>query len=293
MSVTLLAEPDPMTGLQTAQGCPRDFLDNRFVYVVVSSRAQGLSLGVNMNPDRHCNFDCAYCEVGRHSTPLHRTLDVDVMAGELRHTLDYVLSGEIRMRSVFADLPPALLRPKHVALSGDGEPTLSPLFEEAVEAVVHLRARGLTPFFKMVLVTNGTGLDLPAVSRGLRFFTSGDDIWVKLDVGTQSYMDRVNRSEVPLKKVLANILALGRQRSITIQSLFPSIEGVPPSAEEIAAYVQRIKELRDAGARISNVQIYSATRPTPHSGCGHLPLRTLSRIALAVRQSTGLQVDVY
>ena len=49
----------------TAFGCPRNFLDNRFVYTVVSARARGLSIGINMNPDRFCNFDCVYCEVNR------------------------------------------------------------------------------------------------------------------------------------------------------------------------------------------------------------------------------------
>jgi sulfatase maturation enzyme AslB (radical SAM superfamily) len=49
----------------TALGCLRDFLDNRFVYTVVSPRARGLSVGVNLNPDKFCNFDCVYCEVNR------------------------------------------------------------------------------------------------------------------------------------------------------------------------------------------------------------------------------------
>ena len=40
---------------------PSDFLDNRFVYAVISSRAHGLSLGVNLNPDKLCNYDCLYC----------------------------------------------------------------------------------------------------------------------------------------------------------------------------------------------------------------------------------------
>ena len=44
----------------TAFGCSRDFLDGRFVYTVISPRARGLSVGVNMNPDKRCNFDCVY-----------------------------------------------------------------------------------------------------------------------------------------------------------------------------------------------------------------------------------------
>ena len=47
----------------------RNFFGNRFVYAVVSQRADGLSIGVNMNPGKLCNFDCVYCEVDRQDTP--------------------------------------------------------------------------------------------------------------------------------------------------------------------------------------------------------------------------------
>src|ERR1700733_2017718 len=71
---------------ETAFGCPRHFLGNRFVYVVISPRAGGLSIGLNMNPDKFCNFDCVYCEVNRDVPPAERELDVGVMATELEKT---------------------------------------------------------------------------------------------------------------------------------------------------------------------------------------------------------------
>src|SRR5579864_4071125 len=80
----------PTAEHETAFGCPRDYLDNRFVYVVVSSRARGLSIGINMNPDKTCNFDCVYCEVHRNEAPREQILDVDVMAAELNKTLAFV-----------------------------------------------------------------------------------------------------------------------------------------------------------------------------------------------------------
>jgi wyosine [tRNA(Phe)-imidazoG37] synthetase (radical SAM superfamily) len=277
----------------TAFGCPRDFLDNRFVYTVVSPRARGLSVGVNMNPDKHCNFDCAYCEVNRDEPARETVLDVAVMEKELQHTLELVRSGQIRERAQYRNLPDELLQLQHVALSGDGEPTLCPNFVEVVETVVHLRARGRFPFFKLVLLTNGSGLDLPAVEEGLRLLTPRDEVWAKLDAGTQDYMSRVNKPDCTLEKVLANIQRLAHQRPIIIQSLFPSLNGLEPPESEIEAYVQRLKELKTGGAQISLVQIYSATRPTPHSECGHLSLRSLSRIARRVRDVTGLNAEVF
>ncbi len=277
---------------ETAFGSPRDFLDNQFVYAVVSARARGLSVGVNLSPDKVCNYNCVYCEVHRNGDP-RRELDVDLMAAELKKTLGLVRAGRLRERPWYHTLPDELLQLRHVALSGDGEPTLSPKFAEALQAVVHVRALGGYPFFKLVLITNGTGLDLPQVQEGLKSFTKSDEIWAKLDGGTQAYVNKVNRSDVPLEKVLANILLLGRQRPVVIQSLFPAINSEEPPLEEIEQYARRLLELKEAGAEISLVQIYSATRPSANSECGHLPLKTLSRIASIVRHNTGLKAEVF
>ena len=277
----------------TAFGCPRDFLEHRFVYTVVSPRARGLSIGVNMNPDKSCNFDCFYCEVDRNQPARETKLDVEVMVYELERTLNMVHSGGIRERAGYQSLSAELLRLRHVALSGDGEPTLCPNFVEAVEAVVHARARGRFPFFKLVLITNASGLDRPEVEEGLRLFTPRDEVWAKFEAGTQDYMNRVNKPDCAIEKVLSNILRLARQRPVVIQSLFISLDRQEPPASEVENYAQRLKELKESGAQIPLVQIYSATRPTTHSECGHLPLRTLSGIARRVREVSGLKAEVF
>ena len=220
-------------------------------------------------------------------------MEVDVIAAELKKTLGFVHAGRLRERPWYRNLPDELLQLRHVALSGDGEPTLSPAFSEALQAIAHVRALSGFPFFKLVLLTNATGLDLPQVQQGLKSFTRSDEVWAKLDGGTQAYVNKVNRSEVHLQKILSNILMLGRQRPVVIQSLFPAIHGEEPPLEEIEQYAQRLLELKNAGAEISLVQIYSATRPSPNSESGHLPLKVLSRIAQTVRQTTGLKAEVF
>jgi len=277
----------------TAFGCPRNYLDNRFVYVVVSARARGLAIGINMNPDRFCNFDCVYCEVNRRTPPAERRLETGVMEEELDKTLLLVRSGRIREYPAYRGLSDELLELRHVALSGDGEPTLCPNFAEAVQGVVHVRARHPRSFFKMTLITNGTGLDLPPVQDSMKYFTHDDEIWIKLDAGTQSYMSWVNHSEVALETVLANVLLVGRQRPIVIQSLFPLVGSQEPPPEEIDEYILRLNDLKKNGAQISLVQIYSATRPVAHPECAHLPLKKISRIRQRIRAETGLRAEVF
>jgi wyosine [tRNA(Phe)-imidazoG37] synthetase (radical SAM superfamily) len=274
-------------------GRPRDFLDNRFVYITISARARGLSVGVNMNPDKACNFDCLYCEVDRHTPFQKQSLDVTAMSEELQRTLAFVHSGQIRLHQPYGVLPGELVELRHVALSGDGEPTLCPNFAEAVQSVIHIRACGGFPFFKIILITNAAGLDLIPVKDSLKLLTHFDEVWAKLDVGTQAYMDKVNRPQVPLEKVLANILRLGRQRPVIIQSLFSLLDGQEPPAEEIEQYIERLKELKTAGAVIPLVQVYSPTRPVTQAGCGHLPLKSLSHIAKLIRTATGLRAEVF
>ncbi len=291
--VASLRRSSPESCSGTAFGRPRDFAGNRFVYTVVSPRAGGLSVGVNLNPDRRCNFDCVYCEVSRSGPAPDATFDALIMAAELERTLSAVHSDALRLRPCYRDLPPELLTLRHVALSGDGEPTLCPQFTEAVETVLHVRARGGFPFFKIVLITNATGLNRPEVIEGLNLLTPRDEVWAKLDAGTQDYMNLVNHPDCTIEVVLENILRLARQRPVIIQSLFSSIHGKPPGNAEIDAFAGRLRNLRAAGAHITTVQVYSATRPTPHSECGHLPLRTLSDIARRVREVSGLNTEVF
>ncbi|HVY71081.1 MAG TPA: radical SAM protein [Verrucomicrobiae bacterium] len=294
----MTALPNPPSTLRrslagTECGCPRDFLGQRHVYAFVSPRMGGISAGVNLNPDRKCNFACVYCEVNRAEPPPAMSLDLDEMIAELKATLDLISSGAICQRPAFQKVPAGLACLRLVTLSGDGEPTLSPVFVDAVEAIVHLRARARASFFKLVLLTNASGLDRPEVARSLELFTVRDEIWAKLDAGTQAGMDRLNRGDRPLADILENILELARRRPVVIQSLFPALGGEAPDAADIEEYALRLRELVERGAQIPLVQICSAM-PTPFNAeSGHLPLRKLSAIARRVREVTGLKAAVF
>jgi len=277
----------------TAFGWPRDFLGNRFVYAVISQRARGLSIGVNLNPEKHCNFDCVYCEVKRSLARKEQPVDLEVMEDELTRMLDCAAENKLRESPRFRTIPAELLRLKEIALSGDGEPTLSPNFDQAIETVLRVRSQR-REFSKIVLITNTTGLFVPHVEMGWKQLTLEDEIWVKLDAGTQSYMDRVNRpNDISLQTIMANILQVGRLRPVVVQSLFSLVNNEEPSVEEIDAYIHRLQELVAGGVKISMVQIYSAHRPAQNPNCRHLPLVALSSIAKRVREQTRIKAEVF
>ena len=280
-------------GFETAFGQPRNSLGHRLVYAVISQRARGLSIGVNLTPDKRCNFDCVYCEVNRDEPGPGSEVDLALLGRELAELLKMVAQGRLRIYPCFRTVPAELLRLKEVALSGDGEPTLCPNFTEAVAEVLRVRNSGQFPTFKIVLITNATRLDTPEVVRGVDLLEDSDEVWTKLDAGSQRHMNRINRPEVPLKRVLANILALARRRPVVIQSLFPLVKGEEPPVAELDQYVKRLKALKDAGAQIRMVQVYSAHRPPHRPDCAHLPLRSLSLIAKHVWEATGLKAEVF
>ena len=274
-------------------GWPRDFLDNRFVYAVISQRARGLSIGVNLNPESYCNFDCVYCEVKRGNARQEKPVDVNVLSSELTKLMELAWADKLRDMPRFHKIPAELLGLKELALSGNGEPTLCPNFDQAVETVLRVRSQQIH-FLKIVLITNSAGLFLPDVQKGWRKLAMEDEIWLKLEAGTQKYMKRVNQpADMTLQNVMANILRIGQERPIVIQSLFPLLAGEEPGLEEIDGYIHRLQELMAGGAQISLVQIYSAHRPAQNPDCGHLALNSLSAIARRVREQTRLRVEVF
>jgi len=270
----------------------RNYAGNRFVYSILSQRADGFALGVNMNPDKRCNFDCIYCEVDRSCPGEISSVDVETMAAEL-HRMLHIFHNRQHQLLGYPKEVLELFSLKEIALSGDGEPTLCLNFHEVVDAVVQGRLRSRLPFLKIVLLTNASHLHRLEVRDGIALFDRRDEIWAKLDVGTQDYMNTVNGGDASLRIVLKNIRELALKRPVIIQSLFCAIDGGEPSRSEVLAYAQQLRSLRLAGAHIPLVQIYSVRRPVIRPNCTHLPLQSLSKIARLVRSVSGLHTEIF
>ena len=281
--------------IDRAYGETRNFFSNKYIYMVISQRAGGLALGVNLTPTKVCNFKCVYCEISRDVQLPEEEVDLDRLSTELKKMLTFVQAGKVRELPEYRAVPEELLQLKMVSLSGDGEPTLCPIFHEVVNEVIHVRAQGDIPFFKIVLITNASRLDNPQVKKGIALLSHQDEIWAKLDAGTQEYMNKINRPSVTIDKVISNILEIAKERPVVIQSLFPMINDEEPPASEIEQYIARLQQLKSAGAKIQLVQIYSAHRPTAtlELACRHLSLKALSAIASSVRSATGLRAEVF
>lgn len=266
----------------------RDLDQNRYVYAVVSRRARGISIGINLNTDKVCNFDCPYCQVDRRTPGGPAAIDVPALIGELESLLARSDGPGFWFEPPFETVAPGLRRVVDVAFSGDGEPTTPPEFPavaEAVRAVLDRRGGGTL----QRLITNATMFDRPRVRAALSFF---DELWCKLDAGSEDYFHLVDGTRLPFAKVLANLRDVSREREVVIQSLFMRFAGAPPEDAEIAAYTERLRELREAGGRIALVQVYTVARRPADPRCEALPGEALEAIAARVR-ALGLEAEVF
>lgn len=305
---------------------PRTFEDFRYVYPVVSRRAGGISLGVNLNPDKICNFHCIYCQVDRHGASHppsdnvkagsdgsslaakeptegssasferggQKFIEVDRLVAELESVLELWRSGQLFTIPPFCHLPSELRRLNDIAFSGDGEPTTYRNFAEIVAACAEVPRRHGLADLKLVLITNASMFHEPHVQRGLALLDqAGGEIWAKLDAGTEAYFRQVARTAVPFERILQNIQEAAQDRPLVIQSLFMRIAGQGPSVEEQTAYCERLQEILAQGGQIKLVQIYTIARAPSEPIVTALPPEELDALAERVRKTTGLPVAVF
>jgi len=265
----------------------RELDENRYVYAVVSRRARGLSIGVNLNPDKACNFDCPYCQVDRTTPGGPTRVEVADLAAELEDLLRRA-AADLWTTPPFDTVAPELRRVADIAFAGDGEPTTPSEFPAAARAAREARDR-LAPGVPLRLLTNATLLHKERVRAALAEF---DELWCKLDAGTEAYFQVVDGTRLPFRRILDNLLLVARERPIVIQSLFLTLEGVGPGNAEVAAWVERLREILSGGGRIDHVQVYTVARAPSDPRCGALDPARLEAVAAAARDA-GLTAAVY
>lgn len=274
---------------------PRRFEAFRWVYPVLSRRSGGLSLGVNINPDGVCNFDCPYCQVDRRGPTPSGQVDPQGVGDEVRELLARVAATGLA--ETFPGVDPSGRKLSDIAFSGDGEPTLRREFPEVCRILCDLReewiSAGGAPF-KLVLITNATMLDRPWVIEGLGEMCSrgAGEIWGKLDAGTEEHYQRVNVSRTPLARVVKNLGATAAEFPLRIQTLFFVKDGRAPEGSEVDAWFDRLDEVCAVGRPIG-LQLHTVARKTSQPGCRPMPIEWLQDVAARVVERTGLPVECH
>jgi len=272
---------------------PRRFETLRYVYPVISRRSGGLSLGINLSPSGLCNFSCVYCQIlaevnqSQTNTPL---VPMDRLETELRQLVGSVHDETLFEHSWLATTPPEKRILKDMAFSGDGEPTLSPQFSEAVRLVTDIRKELCADSVKIVLITNASALHRVPVRSALEaMLQNNGEIWAKLDAGTPEFFSTVSRSNISFQTIQTNLINLTQDFPVVIQTCFLALHGQGPSTDEVRHYAEYLQKL----GKVLHVQIYTVARNTPENWATPLDSRQLDDIADRVRQLTGLEVRTF
>jgi pyruvate-formate lyase-activating enzyme len=271
----------------------RDSAGLRYVYAVVSRRAQGVSVGINLNTNNACNWRCIYCQVPNLMRGTAPPVDMALLESELRGFLDEVLHGDFMQRRV----PEGMRRINDIAVSGNGEPTSAEGFAEVIDLVCKLKLEmDLPPQTKLVLITNGSLMQRENVQRGLRRMAQlNGEVWFKLDRASEAGMQLVNDTRMSLDRVRENLrIALSCCPNTWLQTCWFELDGAPPSGQDEDDYVNFLAALLRDGLRPRGVLLYSLARPSLQPEAprlGAIPEEQLELFAGRIR-ALGLAVRV-
>lgn len=268
----------------------RDSAGLRYVYPVVSRRAGGVSVGVNLNVNNACNWACIYCQVEGLVRGGPPPLDLDLLEAELSGFIEDAMHGDFMAREV----PAGARRLMDVAFSGNGEPTSAPEFADAVRRVGGVLERhGLAGSLPLRLITNGSLLHRPEVRRGVEMIGShAGEVWFKFDRALAAEAAEVNGVPVNPVRAIANLALCADLAPTWVQTCWFAIDGQAPDEKSREAYCALLRPLAE---RLAGIHLYGLARPSLQPGAGRLGRLTepeLAAFAAQVREATGLTVTV-
>ena len=237
----------------------RDGVGMRYVYPVVSRRAGGVSVGINLNTNNACNWRCVYCQVPDLKRGTAPPLDMALLEQELRNFLHELLHGDFMQRRV----PENVRRINDIALSGNGEPTTSEEFAQVIELIGRLKqALALPTDLKLVLITNGSLITRERVQHGLRRMAQlNGEVWFKLDRASEIGMQRINDTRMSMEKVRENFTAaITCCPNTWLQTCWFALDGEAPSKQDEDDYLEFVATLLRDGVKPQGVLLYSLAR---------------------------------
>lgn len=238
----------------------RDSAGLTYVYPVISRRAGGVSIGINLNPNNACNWRCVYCQVPELKRGSAPRIDLNRLETELRSFLRQLTTGDYLQQHV----PPEMRKIHDIALSGNGEPTSAKEFDQVIELIGLIKNDFALPAdLKIVLITNGSLIHRPAVQAGLkRMGELNGEVWFKFDRASAKERQRINNTSISLKKICGHLAIATSLCPTWLQTCIFQLDNEPPSPEEVAAYLRFLQQLREDQIRIEGVLLYGIARPS-------------------------------
>jgi wyosine [tRNA(Phe)-imidazoG37] synthetase (radical SAM superfamily) len=251
----------------TVEDHNRDVSGLTYVYPVVSRRAGGVSIGINLNINNACNWRCVYCQVPNLKRGTPPPIDLVLLEKELRGFLNQLLHGNFM--SEYVDEKDRHLM--DIAFSGNGEPTSAKEFPKVLDVVEKilnefdlLNPNNSNPILpnpiKVRLITNGSLVDKKHVLESMKHLAQiNGEVWFKVDAGTSEGIARVNDVNIGIPSVIKRLKACAANCPTFVQTCMVAMDEQSPSEADIDAYIALLTQVK---SEIKGVHLYGLARPS-------------------------------
>ncbi|MDX8397014.1 MAG: radical SAM protein [Mariprofundaceae bacterium] len=254
--------------LLTTTNHDRDIFGMTYVYPVVSRRAGGVSLGINLNPNNACNWHCAYCQVPNLIRGVAPDINLLQLEQELGRMLSSLLHGDFMQQHVKEDYRKFC----DVAISGNGEPTSCKSFDAVVAVIIDvMNDFDVVGKIPLRLISNGSYVHKPHVLRGLQMMAEHrGEVWVKIDAVTEIAIQRMNGISTTEDLLFQQVSCVAKACPTWIQTCMLAWDGVEPSDSDIVAYIFFLQRLKDEAVPVLGVLLYGLARASMQVEAQHV-----------------------
>jgi wyosine [tRNA(Phe)-imidazoG37] synthetase (radical SAM superfamily) len=235
----------------------RELSGLKYIYSVISRRAGGLSVGINLNVNNACNWQCIYCEIPNLTRGTPPPIELDVLENELRFFLHEIIHGDYMEKNISIEDRHL----KDIAFSGNGEPTSAEEFPQVILIVKKiLQEFGLLHKIKIRLITNGSLMHQDSVLKSIELLKEiNGEIWFKVDAATEETIKTINQVNLKPNQILERLLNTANICPTYVQTCIFMIDGKSPDEKNINAYIELINK---AKKNIKGVHLYGLARPS-------------------------------
>lgn len=235
----------------------RELSGLKYIYSVISRRAGGLSIGINLNVNNACNWQCIYCEIPNLTRGSPPPIELDVLENELRLFLHDIIHGDYMERHVAIEDRHL----KDIAFSGNGEPTSAAEFPQVILIVKKiLQEFDLLHKIKIRLITNGSLMHEASVLKSIEMLEEiNGEVWFKVDAATEETIKTINQVNLKPNQILERLLNTANICPTFVQTCIFMIDGKSPDDKDIDAYIELINKAKKI---IKGVHLYGLARPS-------------------------------
>jgi wyosine [tRNA(Phe)-imidazoG37] synthetase (radical SAM superfamily) len=263
----------------------RELSGLKYIYSVISRRAGGLSIGINLNVNNACNWQCIYCEIPNLTRGSPPPIELDVLENELRLFLHDIIHGDYMERHVAIEDRHL----KDIAFSGNGEPTSAAEFPQVILIVKKiLQEFDLLHKIKIRLITNGSLMHEASVLKSIEMLEEiNGEVWFKVDAATEETIKTINQVNLKPNQILERLLNTANICPTFVQTCIFMINGKSPDDKDINAYIELINKAKKI---IKGVHLYGLARPSLQPRAGDLGRISEDELKNIAKKLIGLNI---